>query len=150
MYTCLCSSKVITWGDTKPFVPPVTSGYVIKVYDGDTITIASKLPYKNSPLYRFSVRLAGIDTPELRTQNKAELKAAIAAKEALSNKILNKKVQLKDVKLEKYGRILANVFCDGCFLNDWMLTNNFAVVYNGGKKQVFSIRNQEIAKNHNI
>jgi hypothetical protein len=28
-----------------PFVPPITSGTVIKVYDGDTITITSKLPY---------------------------------------------------------------------------------------------------------
>jgi len=44
----------ITWNETIPFVPPITNGYVIKVYDGDTITIASKLPYINSPLYRFS------------------------------------------------------------------------------------------------
>ena len=33
--------KPIEWQDTTPFVPPVDKGIVIKVYDGDTITIAS-------------------------------------------------------------------------------------------------------------
>ena len=47
----------ITWEQTKPFVPPIVSGEVIRVYDGDTITIAAKLPYAASPLYRFQVRL---------------------------------------------------------------------------------------------
>ena len=48
------------------FVPPITEGEVIHVYDGDTITIVSKLPYDESPLYRFSVRLAGIDCAEIK------------------------------------------------------------------------------------
>ena len=30
----------------EEFVPPITNGKVIKVYDGDTITIASKMPWK--------------------------------------------------------------------------------------------------------
>ena len=34
----------ININELKSFVPPVTSGRVIKVYDGDTITIASKVP----------------------------------------------------------------------------------------------------------
>jgi hypothetical protein len=43
--------------EAKPieFVPPVTGGKVIKVYDGDTITIATTLPYPDSPLYKFRV-----------------------------------------------------------------------------------------------
>jgi hypothetical protein len=44
----------IDWKNTVEFVPPVEKGIVIKIYDGDTITIASKLPYPSSPLYRFS------------------------------------------------------------------------------------------------
>ena len=32
-----------------PFVIPISSGNVIKVYDGDTITIQFRLPYKESP-----------------------------------------------------------------------------------------------------
>ena len=46
-------SKDIDYTTAVPFVPPVDSGYVIKVYDGDTITIASKLPYASSLLYKF-------------------------------------------------------------------------------------------------
>jgi hypothetical protein len=40
----------IKWNDTIPFIPPIDSGLVIKVYDGDTITIASQLPYHKSLL----------------------------------------------------------------------------------------------------
>jgi len=46
------SENLIKWEDTTPFVFPISGGQVIKVYDGDTITIASKLPYDSSPLYR--------------------------------------------------------------------------------------------------
>lgn len=58
--------------DTKNFVPPITYGKVVKVYDGDTITIASKLPYIASPIYNFHVRLNGIDAPEIRSKNEIE------------------------------------------------------------------------------
>ena len=56
----------IKWEDTIEFTFPIKGGRVIKVYDADTITIASKLPYDESPLYRLSVRLNGIDTPEIK------------------------------------------------------------------------------------
>ena len=62
----------IVWKNTKPFVPPLTGGRVIKVYDGDTITVANYMPFPNSPLYRFSVRLRGIDCPEIKTKNPTE------------------------------------------------------------------------------
>ena len=56
----------IKWEDTVEFTFPIKGGRVIKVYDADTITIASKLPYDDSPMYRLSVRLNGIDTPEMK------------------------------------------------------------------------------------
>ena len=62
----------INMTEVKPFIPPISSGFVVKVYDGDTITIASKLPYESSPLYRFSVRLNGIDCPEIKGKDKNE------------------------------------------------------------------------------
>ena len=63
---------IIELKDTVPFTFPIENGQVIKVYDGDTITIASKLPYDASPLYRLSVRLNGIDTPEIKGKNDDE------------------------------------------------------------------------------
>ena len=56
----------IKWEDTVEFTFPIKGGRVIKVYDADTITIASKLPFDDSPMYRLSVRLNGIDTPEMK------------------------------------------------------------------------------------
>ena len=122
------------WDNTVPFVPPVTRGKVIKVYDGDTITIASKLPYKSSQMYRFSVRLRGIDSPEIKSKSLAEKDLAMNSKMALSNLILEKNVDLKNISTEKYGRILADVYIDNVNVNTWMLENKLALPYDGGKK----------------
>ena len=116
------------------FIPPITEGEVISVYDGDTITIVSKLPYEASPLYRFSVRLAGIDCAEIKGKTEKERELAQEAKNALQKLILNKVVSLKNLKNEKYGRVLADVYLGDLHLNKWMLDNNYAVEYSGGKK----------------
>lgn len=127
---------MIKWEDTIPFVFPIQEGQVIKVYDGDTITIASKMPYPESPMYRFSVRLNGIDTPEIKGKNADEKEIAKKARDELSALILNKSVTLKNVQSEKYGRILADVYLEDVFLNDWMIEKKFAVKYDGGTKQI--------------
>ena len=61
-----------TWDNTVPFVPKIKSAKVIKVYDGDTITIAYKISIFDRKYYRFSVRLARIDCPEIRTKDPVE------------------------------------------------------------------------------
>jgi endonuclease YncB( thermonuclease family) len=136
-YFCCFSNQPphIKWSDTVIFIPDVSSGYVIKVYDGDTITIAQRLPYSKSPLYRFSVRLAGIDSPEIKGNTEEEKNAAIISQKALEEMILNKNVTIKNVKTEKYGRLLADVYLGDIHLNKWMLDNNYAVPYNGGRKK---------------
>lgn len=125
----------ITYKDTIPFVPPITRGKVVKVYDGDTLTVASRLPYLSSPLFRFQVRLAGIDCPEMKTKNESEKQVALLAKEFISSRVLNKMVELQNVETEKYGRLLARVYCDGRCLNDELCEQNLAVGYQGGTKQ---------------
>lgn len=126
--------STVCYKDTTPFIPPLTYGKVIKVYDGDTLTIASKLPYDGSPLYRFSVRINGIDCPEMRTKNANEKMCAKMAKKAIYDKVFLKIVELKNVKLEKYGRVLADVYYDGISLGDLLCENNLAVKYDGGTK----------------
>ena len=116
------------------FIPPITTGRVIKVYDGDTITIVAKLPYKKSPLYKFSVRLNGIDCPEIKGETDDEKQCAQLAKKELENLILNKQITLDKLATEKYGRILADVYLDDLHLNKNMLDKRLAVCYDGGKK----------------
>ena len=124
----------IDYGDTRPFVYPIHYGKVIKVYDGDTITIAAKLPNTDGPVYRFSVRLNGIDTPEIRGKTDAERKLAIIVRDALRELLMGKIVELRNVANEKYGRILADVYIDNMSINDWLIDQDFAVPYDGGKK----------------
>jgi len=97
----------IKWEDTEEFVPPLEEGkdyYVIKVYDGDTITIVAKFDW-SPKYYRFGVRLRGINAPEI----KSKTAGAQDAREFLSNLVLHKYVKLSQINTEKYGRILAHV-----------------------------------------
>jgi endonuclease YncB( thermonuclease family) len=125
----------IQWKDTTPFVPPVTYGQVIKVYDGDTITIASKIDIPNSPLYRFSIRLNGVDAPEIHGKNNDEKESAIYARDQLENLVLHRFVQLKNQKTEKYGRILADVYLGDLHVNQWLLNEKLVVPYDGTTKK---------------
>ena len=133
-----------TWANTTAFVPPIAAGLVIKVYDGDTITIAARLPIADSPLYRFSVRLRGIDSAEIRGKSDAERAAALSARDALSALVLGKPVRLLETGCEKYGRLLAHVYVDGVegSLSDWMLAHKYAVPYDGGQKAIFNPHEQ--------
>jgi len=128
------NNKIIKWEDTVEFTFPINSGQVIKVYDGDTITIASKLPFNDSPLYRLSVRLNGIDTPEIKSKIEDEKSCSKEVRDELSKLILNKEVQLKNIKSEKYGRILADVYLNDLHINEWLIENRMAVRYDGGTK----------------
>lgn len=126
----------IKWDDTVEFTFPIQGGRVIKVYDGDTITIASKLPFVDSPLYRLSVRLNGIDTPEIKGKTEDEKTAAKQVRDVLSNMILNKYITLANVQTEKYGRILADVYIGELHINEWLVSERYAVKYDGGAKKV--------------
>ena len=104
------------------------------MYDGDTITVAAKLPFDDSPIYRFSVRLRNIDSPEIKGKSDAEIALAKQSRDALNDLIFGKTVKLRDVSTEKYGRLLANVYVDGLHVNKWMLDNKYAIEYDGGTK----------------
>jgi micrococcal nuclease len=122
------SKPTIVYDDTIPFVPDVKEALVIKVYDGDTFTIGFRQPYSDKP-FRIPVRLLGIDTPEMKTKNTSMKAKAKASKDFLSSLIMNKTVSLNDTSMDKYGRLLANVYCEGVFVNQAMLDKDFAVVY---------------------
>lgn len=126
----------IRWEDTQEFTFPIQGGRVIKVYDADTITIATKLPFESSLLYRLSVRLQGIDTPEIKGKDVSaeEKDAAKIARDFVSQTVLNKYVRLENVQSEKYGRLLADVYIGDLCLNELLLKERYAVKYDGGTK----------------
>ena len=116
------------------FIPPIQFAKVIKVYDGDTITVAAKLPFEASPIYRFSVRLRGIDSPEIKGATKTECELAIQARDALHTLLFGQIIELRRNGKEKYGRLLADIYYKEIHVNQWMVENGHAVCYDGGKK----------------
>jgi micrococcal nuclease len=123
--------EAITLYHCLPYIPSIKEGKVLKVYDGDTITIASKIEDK---FYKFSVRIRGVDCPEIRGDNETEKQAAIIVRDKLSELINNKMVILEDIDYDKYGRILATVKFNNINIDHWLLINHYAVPYNKKKK----------------
>jgi micrococcal nuclease len=111
---------------------------VSKVVDGDTIDVDIDLGFDIS--FTSRVRLAGIDTPESRTSDKAEKALGLEAKAFLKNAIDSAKtVVIKTEKMdssEKYGRILGWVFLDGSdkSINEEMISAGHAWGYLGETK----------------
>ena len=134
MFSCCYMEDEIKFEDTVEFTFPIKGGRVIKCYDADTITIASKLPYDASPLYRLSVRLNGIDAPEIKGKSAEEKEVAKEARDFVSNLVLNKYVRLENIESEKYGRILADVYIGDVCLNELLIKERYAVKYDGGSK----------------
>ena len=112
---------------------------LVKVYDGDTFTafVEGHNPITGKPV---NIRIRGIDTPELKSsephiKEKAERAKALAVKILTnSNKIILYNVSLED----KYGRMLATVFCDGTDLAQLLLNRQLAKSYDGKTKQIWS------------
>ena len=104
------------------------------VYDGDTVKGRAEIWPGLSTLV--SVRLAGIDTPELRGKCAREKAAAKRAKVALQLALSLGMVTLRNVRLGKYaGRVVATVLVDGVNVAPEMIRQGYGRVYNGGRRQ---------------
>ena len=107
---------------------------VVKVYDGDTITVNMIV---NNKLAQFNVRLLGYDTPEIRTSNKEEKDRATVCRDFLADILLDRIVTIHCAKFDAFGRLLATVFIDRhdkVSVNDRMLKEGYGLAYTGGKK----------------
>ena len=111
---------------------------VKNVVDGDTIDVVIDLGF--DILFASRVRLAGIDTPESRTTDKAEKVLGLESKDYLKKHLKDaKSVIIKTEKMdssEKYGRILGWVYINGdtISINDKMINDGYAWGYLGDTK----------------
>ena len=111
---------------------------VTNVVDGDTIDVDIDLGFDIS--FSSRVRLAGIDTPESRTTDKAEKALGLESKEYLKKQLKDAtSVIIKTEKMnssEKYGRILGWIYVNGdtVSLNDKMINDGYAWGYLGETK----------------
>ena len=128
-----------------------TYGRLIDVYDGDTIKVI--LPAFNS-YYKFTLRLNGIDTCEMKSKQLEIKHYAIKARNKIlelitNNTQVNTKKEIKELlesnvyliwveclESDKYGRVLANIYKDKdtISISDILLEENLAYKYSGKTK----------------
>ena len=117
-----------------------------RVVDGDTVDALIDVGF--DIWFKKRIRFKGVDTWESRTRNLEEkalgLKAKARTKELLE-KVSSKSgyFRIKSYGLGKYGRVLADVFImdkDGkqWNINETLITEGHAYIYDGGKKKVFT------------
>ena len=117
-----------------------------RVVDGDTIDALIDVGFDIWVKKR--IRYKGLDTWESRTRNLDEKKKGLAAKQRnkdLLEIVSNKPgyFRLKSYGVGKYGRVLGELFIqdkDGLqmCINDMLIEEGHAYVYDGGKKKVFT------------
>lgn len=127
-------SEAILAQKAEKIYPGTYQVIVKKVDDGDTIQV--DIPAMPAIIGEaISIRLYGIDSPEIHDR-RPEIKAiANKAKEMLKDTLYSAKiVSITDLRRDKYFRIDAVVIADGKNLNQMMLEAKLAKPYDGGKK----------------
>lgn len=107
---------------------------VTAVLDGDTfqVNIRNWPPIVGE---RISVRITGIDAPELNGRCPKERYLAKLAKKRLSDELKKaKRIELKRVKRDKYFRLNAEVYADEQNIADILVKANLAKRYLRGRK----------------
>lgn len=115
----------------QPPSSDIVSGTVVSVYDGDTLTV--RLPGLPAWLGEtISVRVAGIDTPELRG-TRPDIKALAYRARDLARGIcpVGSPVVLSRIERGKYFRLVAGVQCRGGDLARELLEAGLAHEYDG-------------------
>ncbi len=105
-----------------------------KNYDGDTFTVNIPLVH---PLIgsKITVRVDGIDSPEMDGDGACERQLAYRAQQEAERILSNaRRIDLVDIKRDKYFRVLATVEADGRNLGDHLIRMGLAVPYDGGIK----------------
>ncbi len=103
---------------------------IVKIFDGDTIQV------KGFGL-KFTIRLMGIDTPELAKRGKKSQPYSLQAKQKLTQLIQKKTISLTQYGMGGYNRILAEIFVGETNVNLEMVRSGLAEVYRGKQPHGF-------------
>ena len=127
-----------------------------RVLDGDTIDVTIDLGFD---LYKKErVRVAGVDTPEKRTRDLEEKALGIDATNWLKGKLEGALAGTDDLVIRselvggvgKYGRLLGWLYIGDAdvSLNEAMIEEGYAWLYDGGTKQKDFEELREIRRQH--
>jgi endonuclease YncB( thermonuclease family) len=97
--------------------PYVLEGKVVRIADGDTLTILE------GPNAQHRIRLFGIDAP-------AKGQAfGTKAQRALADKVFSKTIRVEVVQIDRYGREVGRIYLGDRFINAEMVRDGFAWRY---------------------
>lgn len=118
--------------------PPTYGNAVVDqvrtVYDGDTF-FADIKGWPPVAGQHIGIRVYGIDTPEMRGKCPEEKELARKAKQrAVELLRAANTVELRNLRRDKYFRLLAEVYVDGKNLGDSLIKEGLAVPYYGKTK----------------
>ncbi|PKR56912.1 thermonuclease family protein [Thalassospira lohafexi] len=104
-------------------------------YDGDTIYVA--IPGLPGEIANMSVRVRGVDTPEIRGKCESEKHLAKQARNYARNRLKSaKSVEFCEPEWGRYGgRVVASVRIDGSPLDVELISNGLARAYDGKTKR---------------
>ena len=91
---------------------------ITSCYDGDTCRTSKGE----------KVRLACIDTPELRGK-RADPVPAKAARDYLRSRVAGKTVTIRRITTDRYGRTVAELFVDGSNIQQQLVASGHAEIY---------------------
>jgi len=107
---------------------------VTSIYDADTFRANIK-EYPPIVGEHMSIRVLGIDAPEIRGKCETEKIMASQAKQFTVQALRSAKIiELRNIKRGKYFRLLANVYVDGHNLAQQLIHAGHARPYDGGKR----------------
>ena len=110
------------------------SAMVVHVYDGDTVHLVFEY---FGQLFKWHVRIAHVDTPELRTKNLEEKKKGYEVRDKLIELIQDKIVDIVCLDFDKYGRVLAEITYNDERIDKWLIDRGYAKPYEGKTKEVW-------------
>ena len=113
-------------------------GQVLKVADGDTITIITDAQQTRK------IRLSEIDTPE-RDQPWGQ-----QASRALSKKVANKSIVAKVSGVDRYDRVIAEIFVGERNINHEMVSEGHAWTYRRHLKNDHLLELEQMAKENGL
>lgn len=128
--TCLLISQITHAEETW------VSGQVIKVYDGDTVT----LKVTDSII---KCRLYGIDAPELKQPFGKE------AQKYLASLILNRRISVQLLSKDFYGRHVCKLYQNTLYLNRHLVATGYAWWYQAYAKKEVSLGDVQLTAQEN-
>ncbi len=129
----LIAALISSAAPAAEIIPGPINARVVSVYDGDTLTVDAE-PWPGLTA-RTAVRVAGVDTPEIRGKCQREKDLAVRARDFVRATV-GAEVQLTNVGLGKYaGRVVADVWVNEQKLSDLLIAGNLGRPYHGGRRE---------------